>query len=82
MPNDDYSKLLDPATILELLPQKIKERERLINSLVIDLQVYQEAEVPEVDIKTVVEGIKYNRRIVEILKSRLDSVQKAVNGTT
>lgn len=82
MPNDDYSKLIDPADALELLPQKIKERKRLISGLALDLQAFKEAGVPEADIKTVEDGIRYNSAIVSVMEKNLDAIRKAINGTT
>lgn len=72
---------IDPVLALELLPQKIDERKRLIASLMLDLQVVQESPYGKAEeVLRLEEAISIQQNYLALFEKRLHAITAAANG--
>lgn len=72
---------IDPAMALELLPQKIMERKRVITALALDLSIVVESEFgSEAERDQLVKQIAAQKNFLALYEARLESIHKAAAG--
>lgn len=70
---------IDPAVALELLPQKITDRKRVIQEILLELSVAREVD-PSVDLTPWESQLAQHRRFLTVYEERLEAIKRAVNG--
>ena len=70
---------IDPVLALEILPQKIAERKRMVTSLALDLSILGESQFCDPAEKAILEkNLAAQRNFLELYERRLDSVHRAI----
>ena len=81
MSNDDEAMAIDPALALEILPQKISERKRIIASLALDLSILSESTFGDpAENETLEKSLRSQRDFLRLYEARLDAIRRAAGG--
>lgn len=82
MTKDNFAADIDPQLALEILPQKITERKKVITSLTLDLQIAQASTFSTgEEIAQLERAIQAQKSFLKLYEERLEAVRKAIAGT-
>lgn len=72
---------IDPQAALELLPQKIAERKKIISAMALDLSIVRESEYGDANEKIALEKqLAAQKDFLRLYEARLEAITKAVRG--